>query len=924
MPNDAEVPPLDAAPQCGNGVLEQGEACDDGNSILEACAYGMQSCTVCDSNCKLAVGATSVCGDGVVDAEAGEACDDSNTFSEPCAYGETSCEVCLDDCHLGAGATSYCGDGLLDLLEGEACDSGAANSDTSADACRTTCELSRCGDGVVDSAEGCDAQSLRWQLIAAADYYACGILLDGTLRCWGDPTFTGGTSTAPPAGTFKHVAVESNHACAVSTTGDVICWGEEPLDEGETVPRIGPYQKVEVGTRHTCGIRADGTLDCWGDSYFAARTPSGTFRDLEGYRTKACAITTTNITMCWDGFRSDTYWADTIALDAGLSHLCALRAGGVVSCIGSNSDGQTSVPAGTYKHVAAAYSHSCAVRSDDTIVCWGDVFNSIQPPDVALTQLRADFAYNCGLDASGQLYCWGLDSSSGQARPPGNSDITPNACRNSCQPARCGDGVLDDPEDCDDGDAVDSGNGCSALCLRNSVCGDGKVQELYETCDDGNAVRESCAYGITDCPVCDQTCHMGQGFRRFCGDGALDAGDGEQCDNAALNSNTNPNACRTTCRLSGCGDFVVDTGESCDDGNTVTETCAYGAKSCQVCDSACTRKAGATSYCGDAVVDTSNAEECDDGERLYISVDRGSDFACAVQAPYGTLVCWGEAAHGKTTPPAGDFLSVAAGQNHACAIDSSLFIRCWGDNGSNQAPIIRPGSYIEVVAGGKHTCALRTDRTIACWGLSSFGVSTPPTGTFNQISAGALHSCGVRSNGTLSCWGNNTSGETTAPAGSFVQVSAGFNRSCALTTAGAIVCWGDPTQGAPPLGNFTEVSVGGEHSCARKGDNTIVCWGSDVEGALQAPAGTFTAVESSIYSHDYSCAIRTGGELACWGSPGIAEAQVPISNADFRADSCRRVCVLPICGDGVLDSGEQCDDGSTTSGDGCSAACSSE
>ena len=47
-----------------------------------------------------------------------------------------------------------CGDGELDA--DEECDDGEANSDTAADACRTTCLLPWCGDGVVDAGEECD------------------------------------------------------------------------------------------------------------------------------------------------------------------------------------------------------------------------------------------------------------------------------------------------------------------------------------------------------------------------------------------------------------------------------------------------------------------------------------------------------------------------------------------------------------------------------------------------------------------------------------------------------------------------------------------------------------------------------------------------------------------------------------------------
>ena len=39
--------------------------------------------------------------------------------------------------------------------------------------------------------------------------------------------------------------------------------------------------------------------------------------------------------------------------------------------------------------------------------------------------------------------------------------------------------------------------------------------------------------------------------------------------------------------------------------------------------------------------------------------------------------------------------------------------------------------------------------------------------------------------------------------------------------------------------------------------------------------------------------------------------------------ACRPDCTLPKCGDGILDAGEACDDGNTTSGDGCAADCSS-
>lgn len=72
----------------------------------------------------------------------------------------------------------------------------------------------------------------------------------------------------------------------------------------------------------------------------------------------------------------------------------------------------------------------------------------------------------------------------------GNSDVVADACRTNCRRARCGDGVVDGGEACDDGNRV-ACDGCDQRCRVEAgpICGDGVLNELCgEACDDGNAV----------------------------------------------------------------------------------------------------------------------------------------------------------------------------------------------------------------------------------------------------------------------------------------------------------------------------------------------------------------------------------------------------------------------------------------------------
>jgi cysteine-rich repeat protein len=104
------VPPRCSPPFCGNGIQEDGEACDDGNNV---------DGDGCDSQCRDG----AYCGDGTRDDN--EECDDGNN------EGGDGCDA---ECNIDP----FCGDGDLD--DGEICDDGNSNN---RDGCNSLCRSER-------------------------------------------------------------------------------------------------------------------------------------------------------------------------------------------------------------------------------------------------------------------------------------------------------------------------------------------------------------------------------------------------------------------------------------------------------------------------------------------------------------------------------------------------------------------------------------------------------------------------------------------------------------------------------------------------------------------------------------------------------------------------------------------------------------
>lgn len=98
-----ELEAAQSEPVCGNGVVETGEQCDDGNTLYGDCCDGMcqlepagslcddsNACTVTDAcnGSSVCTGSGSTCGNQIVDTACGEVCDDGNTASQDGCTGD--------------------------------------------------------------------------------------------------------------------------------------------------------------------------------------------------------------------------------------------------------------------------------------------------------------------------------------------------------------------------------------------------------------------------------------------------------------------------------------------------------------------------------------------------------------------------------------------------------------------------------------------------------------------------------------------------------------------------------------------------------------------------------------------------------------------------------------------------------------------
>lgn len=213
--------------------------------------------------------------------------------------------------------------------------------------------------------------------------HVCGLTVEGAAFCWGSNADgqlgTNDTASSPrplpvPGGLrFRELTAGDAHTCGIATNGLAYCWGSNDrgqLGIGSRRTPLGPqpvafrrhWRMLSAGSRYTCGITAErhSALYCWGDNFYEQINPH-------------TAVGARGDPILW----SPTFAGEPLNLrsvSAGRWHTCLVRNGDVnpVSCRGANLDEQLGRNVlGKYVQVAAGDAHTCALRKDGAIFCWG-------------------------------------------------------------------------------------------------------------------------------------------------------------------------------------------------------------------------------------------------------------------------------------------------------------------------------------------------------------------------------------------------------------------------------------------------------------------------------------------------------------------------------------------------------------------------
>jgi len=606
-------------------------------------------------------------------------------------------------------------------------------------------------------------------------------------------------------------------------------------------------------------------------------------------------------------------WASNAWVALGASHTCGIT-GGTVKCwgagnlLGNGSTVNKTIPVSTsalsnVTQVTAGVNHSCGLKADGTLWCWGqnlsgelgigNYTSSLVPMQVTAlgnqsiaVASQSASQYSCALKSDGTVWCWGYLVL---------NNVPPLYSRENIpvQIAALGNNVIDVQVGGDHACAVKSDK--SLWCWGDNnfgQLGQGNTNEAQVTADIPKPVRVSL-----------------------------------WADVSAL---------------------ALGSAHTCATRGSAGDLWCWGA-------SASGQLGG-----GIAIMNSNQLSPLQiTGFSGVTKLVAGGFHTCA-QKNDGTTWCWGRNDQGQlgvgnttqqnspmqlSTLPPNSVVDIGTGNLHTCVLKTDFTVQCWGNNDSGQLgnkqrilealtptnaalTSILPGATnaAALLAGPSHTCVSTTGGNMACWGANTAGqlgrgnlspgngmplpvlvaagsqltnVANAPTG----IALGELHTCAA-ANGGVWCWGRNLEGQLGLGSGNLLEqpfpkqisafaasiITAGGRQSCATQANLSVWCWGknsdgqlgvgdkinkfDPTQLTAFTTSVAPIAMGQNHACTLK-NSEMWCWGDNSGGQLgtgdnvpsispkQIP--TLANVKSIYASYYFTCALNYSDNVFCWG-----------------------------------------------------------
>ena len=116
----------------------------------------------------------------------------------------------------------------------------------------------------------------------------------------------------------------------------------------------------------------------------------------------------------------------------------------------------------------------------------------------------------------------------------------------------------------------------------------------------------------------------------------------------------------------------------------------------------------------------------------------------------------------------------------------------------------------------------------------------------------------------------------------------------------------------PPPPRYIAVSAGNGYTCGLPESGEIECWGWNHAGQIDAPEGSFIALDAAINNGWYACAIaetfeavvqntNTSGEIECWGSNSGGQISPPAGRFIAVSAGGAHACAIRATNDGTIE-----------------------